>query len=229
MYLSQKVFQISFIGVSSILITGKKNIIKNDVKRTFYPEESKEEEPYVFENSKEIRRINNIIIYSPEILIKIFSIFRIKVNQTFNFCQFYYDSLKNEYFCIKKATLNQIEKLHDKNEKLIPNFMYIIISGLFGDIVSKGRGRIVRTINPIFFSFGALWFFFPKTVSNLCGAANKSQLNIFKSNEIHTHVEENNNNLISKINNFFIELNEFTKQKYGTFKNTIFNFLKLSD
>ncbi|CUM66691.1 uncharacterized protein PRCAT00004369001 [Priceomyces carsonii] len=80
--------------------------------------------------------------------------------------ELYLNSKYHDYNETERSFTTTVSKLHDRNEDLLPNSLYILIAFLSGNIIARQRGIFARATVPVFLGLASFKYFLPHTFSN---------------------------------------------------------------
>ncbi|KAL1918619.1 uncharacterized protein VTP21DRAFT_2641 [Calcarisporiella thermophila] len=108
-----------------------------------------------------------VLVLEPSRLEKISS-------QTQSFAQTSFQSLQSRLHSITKQWIgfeqcveHKIKELVDPADRLVPNSIYVGVTGLAGTIIARRRGIILRALTPLLFAGVAAWYWVPGTSRNV--------------------------------------------------------------
>lgn len=164
---------VSLLGTG--IVVSLQSPMHNDTKRKFYEESQDVEEltpglPEVSNNTNNARAHNDAsgspLISSVGPLESFFKSAREHTNEFYIKAHNYLYRGYERYDYKEKEVTGILSSLHDKQEDLFPNSIYIVIAALSGNIIARQRGILSKFLLPPTLGLIAYKYFLPHTCSN---------------------------------------------------------------
>lgn len=176
---SKLLSRVSIVSGVSLLSTGfvvsLQSAVRNDTRRKFYEEGPDVEDlrpglPEVTNDTNNERVHYNAskspLVHSVGPLESLFKSAREHTNEFYIKVQNYLNRGYERYDYNEKKVTGILSSLHEKQEDLFPNFIYIVIAALSGNIIARQRGILSRFLIPPTLGLAAFRYFLPQTCSN---------------------------------------------------------------
>ncbi len=159
------------VVISGIVCFSMKKPLLNDSKRDFYADNTGDIAPgNPLKESSELEKLV-LIKNAPKqsVLEKCTRITRIYLDKAFSALRKTYIEQTDKYFRNERQTMHTLSSLHDKQETLWPNTLYILTGILTGVVFTRRSNFIFKGIVPIACGITAYAIFMPSTFKRSSG------------------------------------------------------------
>ncbi|CAH6722212.1 MICOS subunit Mic26p [[Candida] jaroonii] len=110
--------------------------------------------------------VNGVLVDSPQSVQSVFKSVRQSIYNVYSSSVDYVNSGYDKYHKTERSVTTTVSELHDKNEDLVPNGIYVIVGALSGTVMSRQRGILSKITFPVIMGLVSFKYFLPQTFNS---------------------------------------------------------------